>query len=317
MQTSFDLGTSLEVSTKPARPFLKWAGGKGQLLEQLVSLLPPDLASGALKTYVEPFIGGGALYFTVAQRFPRIEQFVISDVNEELILAYRTLKEDAKPVIRILEAMEQEYHKLDRKQQKEYFYRLRQEFNRTLTQVDFDHFQADWFERTAAIVFLNRTCFNGLFRVNSRGEFNVPFGDYKNPKICDAFNLQAVSSLLQRTTILRGDFMSSANYVDAQAFVYFDPPYRPISATASFTSYSRYSFDDEAQQRLATYFNALSERGAKLMLSNSDPKNQNPDDEFFDKLYQGHSIRRIYAARMINCDATKRGKVTELVVTNY
>ncbi len=296
---------------------MKWAGGKSQLIEALANLFPPELKNGKIKKYVEPFIGGGALFFYVAQNYPSIESFFISDVNEELILAYKTIQKDVESLISLLAVLEKKYHSLDRPEQKDFFYQTRADFNQKLAGIDFKNFHENWIERTATIIFLNRTCFNGLFRVNSKGEFNVPFGDYKNPKICDPENLRAVSDLLQRTQIECGDFTISKEFVDKNAFVYFDPPYRPISKTASFTSYSKFDFDEKEQKRLAEYFAFLSKKGAKLMLSNSDPKNENSEDHFFEDLYWQFRIERVDASRMINCDGNKRGKIKELVIVNY
>lgn len=309
--------SNLVVTATQAKPFLKWAGGKGQLIESLANLFPSEMKEGKTKKYAEPFIGGGALFFYVAQNYPSIEQFFISDVNAELVLAYRTIQREVEKLIAWLEKLEKSYHALSASEQKDYFYDQRERFNEKLSSIDFENFQETWVERTAEIIFLNRTCFNGLFRVNSKGKFNVPFGDYKNPKICDAENLRAVSALLQKTEIQHGDFTASEKFIDSNTFVYFDPPYRPISKTASFTSYSKFEFDDEAQKRLAEYYARLDKQGARLMLSNSDPKNENPDDHFFEDLYKDFHIERVNASRMINSDSTKRGKIKELVIMNY
>jgi DNA adenine methylase len=318
MQTTFTVSTPpIILSTKSTKPFLKWAGGKGQLLEKLIDLFPPEIHSSMIKKYAEPFIGGGALYFFIAQAYPQIEKFFISDANQELVLAYKTIQKDAESLIVFLEELEKKYHALDAAAQKEFFYEQRKRFNENLSVVNFNEFQTNWIERTAEIIFLNRTCFNGLFRVNSKGEFNVPFGDYKNPKICDADNLRSVSALLQKTEIELGDFTASEKFVDSSTFVYFDPPYRPSNKTASFTSYSKFEFGDEAQKRLAEYYALLSKKKAKLMLSNSDPKNENPDDHFFEDLYKEFRIERVDASRMINSDGKKRGKIKELVIVNY
>jgi DNA adenine methylase len=315
MQMTYNL--NFVESKVKARPFLKWAGGKGQLIEKLANLFPSDIHSGQIKKYAEPFIGGGALFFYVAQKPASIEQFFISDVNAELVLAYQTIQKDVEGLIAWLEELEKKYHALNDPDQKAYFYDQRERFNEKLESIDFGNFQEAWIERTAEIIFLNRTCFNGLFRVNSKGKFNVPFGDYKNPKICDPENLRAISTLLQKTEIKFGDFTASEKFVDDKTFVYFDPPYRPISKTASFTSYSKYDFGDESQRRLADYYALLSKKGAKLMLSNSDPKNENPEDHFFEDLYKNFRIERVDASRMINSDSSKRGKIKELVILNY
>lgn len=317
MQTTLTFSSRINLTDKKVKPFLKWAGGKGQLIEKLANLFPPEMKAGNISKYVEPFIGGGALFFYVAQNFPPIESFYISDVNEELILAYKTIQKDVESLISLLEALEKKYHSLYQPQQKDFFYQERADFNKKLSDIDFKNFHENWIERTATIIFLNRTCFNGLFRVNSKGEFNVPFGDYKNPKICDPENLRSVSDLLQRTEIECGDFTMSKEFANEHTFVYFDPPYRPISKTASFTSYSKFDFGEDSQKRLADYFASLSQKGAKLMLSNSDPKNENPDDHFFEDLYKEFQIERVDAARIINCDGNKRGKIKELVIMNF
>lgn len=300
-----------------ARPFLKWAGGKGQLLNKLISLLPTEIHSGKIKKYAEPFIGGGALFFYVAQNYPNIKDFFISDINPELILAYKTIQKDVESLIASLEMLEANYHLLSNAKQKEFFYNQRDSFNKSINTVDLKKFQKEWIERTTTLIFLNRTCFNGLFRVNSKGEFNVPFGKYKNPRICDADNLRSISILLQNTQIELGDFSASKKFIDSSTFVYFDPPYRPLSKTSVFTSYSKFSFGDEEQKKLAEYFYSLSKRKARLMLSNSDPKNENLEDKFFEDLYQEFNIERVDATRMINSKSNGRGKIKELVIMNY
>jgi DNA adenine methylase len=308
---------STQIKNTIAKPFLKWAGGKGQLLKQIVSSLPVEIYTGKIKKYAEPFIGGGAVYFYIAQNFPSIERFCISDFNQELFLAYKTIQQDVEGVINCLKALDSDYRILEQSARKEFFYNQRLKFNKNLYNIDFANFQPDWIERVATIIFLNRTCFNGLFRVNSKGEFNVPFGDYKNPKICDEENLRAVSHLLQKAEIRCGDFSQTSDFVDEKTFVYFDPPYRPLNKTASFTAYSKSQFNDEEQIRLAKYYSSLTEKGAALMLSNSDPKNEDCNDSFFDNLYEKFRINRVNASRAINSDSSKRGKITELLITNY
>jgi DNA adenine methylase len=303
-------------SLAAARPVLKWAGGKNQLLAQIARRLPPELKAGKIRRYVEPFIGGGAVFLFVAQNFP-VEEFHLADVNEELILLYQTLRDEPDALIEQLSRLEARYLALPPRGRKEFFYRLRADHNAQRAAIDFDHFQPGWIERAAGILFLNRTCYNGLFRVNARGEFNVPHGDYKNPRICDPDNLRAVARLLRRAALRRADFADCRAVVDAETFVYFDPPYRPLSRTAHFTSYSRHEFDDQAQKRLADFCRELDAAGAKLMLSNSDPRNGNPDDDFFDGLYRGFHLHRVSAARMINSDPVGRGPITELLITNY
>ncbi|MCL2846523.1 MAG: DNA adenine methylase [Firmicutes bacterium] len=285
-----------------ARPFLKWAGGKGQLLDKFRVMYPADF-----KVYIEPFVGGGAVLFDVMQRF-NIEKAVIIDINTELINCYQCIKKDVAEVIRRLEQLEKEFNSLV---QSEFYYMIRNRYNKNKINVEYD------FEKAADFIFLNKTCFNGLYRVNSKGEFNVPFGKYKNPNICDRDNLLLVSKLLQRVEIIHGDYKQCREFIVNNAFVYFDPPYRPLTLSASFVSYSHYKFSDDEQKKLAALFYELNERGCRVMLSNSDPKNADPNDNFFDEIYKGFDIQRINAKRMINCQADKRGEVTEIIVRNY
>lgn len=299
-----------------ARPFLKWAGGKGQLLEQIDKYLPTELKEGSIKRYIEPFVGGGAVFLYLAQTY-HTQEFYISDVNRELILAYKTIQKDVEGVIRVLSEIQARYYALNAESRKKYFYQLRTKFNSSRKSIDFHEFSDSWIERTAQIIFLNRTCFNGLFRVNSQGEFNVPAGRYKQPRICDSDNLRAVSRILQRARIYAGDYIKCADFVNQDSFVYFDPPYKPISKTANFTAYSQYNFDDAEQLRLRDFYCQLDRKGAKLALSNSDPKNEDPNDDFFEKAYKDYKIQRIKAARNINSNASKRGQISELLITNY
>ena len=294
------------LTTTKAKPFLKWAGGKAQLIAQIANYLPVDLKLGKIHRYVEPFVGGGALFFHTAQLY-EVDEFFISDVNDELVLTYTSIQKDVDGLIKLLNAIQNKYHRMNSERQSKYFYEIRETFNKERSKINFNRFSESWIERAAQIIFLNRTCFNGLFRVNSKGGFNVPFGRYKNPQICSEENLKAVSELLQRTEIRLGDFSECESFVDSSTFVYFDPPYRPISKTASFTSYSKYDFDDAAQLRLASFYRLLDRNDAKLMLSNSDPKNEDPHDQFFEHAYKNFHIKRVLANRMINCNAEKRG----------
>jgi DNA adenine methylase len=300
-----------------AKPFLKWAGGKGKLIEQLVNFFPLEMTTGQLTKYAEPFIGGGALYFYVAQHYPQIERFLISDCNRQLILTYKTIQQNVDDLIDFLSQLQQIYYCFDKDEQKELFYQQRLKFNQNVAEINLESFSKLWIEQTGLLIFLNRTCFNGLFRVNSKGGFNVPFGDYKNPKICDGENLKLVANLLAKTSIKFGDFTASNNFIDSATFVYFDPPYRPLNKTSSFTSYVQGDFNDQEQLRLADYFRLLNNKKATLMLSNSDPKNVDKNDDFFEELYQDFRIERVSAARMINSKASKRGKINELLIMNY
>ena len=303
-------------SVPAARPFLKWAGGKTQLLEELKKRLPKGIRTGEITRYVEPFIGGGAVFFYLNRNFS-FEQCDICDANEELILAYRVIQNSVQPLIAELETLKSAYYSRTDVMQEQFYYEIRNDFNNKRPGINFNEFQEEWIERAARIIFLNRTCFNGLFRMNRKGEFNVPFGGYKKPDILNEENLRTVSALLKKTRIHLGDFTGCQEYVDDRTFVYFDPPYRPLKRSSSFTSYSKDGFTDADQVRLAEFFRILDERGAKLMLSNSDPKNQNPNDSFFDDLYAEYFIERIPARRRINCKGAGRGDISELVITNY
>jgi DNA adenine methylase len=300
-----------------SKPFLKWAGGKSQLLPQFEKHFPPQLAAGQIANYVEPFLGGGALFLSVAQRYP-FRQAYLTDINPELILAYRVVQRDVNELIVQLQAHQEAYDGRNEDERNIYFYTVRRDYNIQHAEIDFDEYSSTWVTRAARMIFLNKTCFNGLFRVNGKGEFNVPFGRYKNPAICDPENLKRVSALLQKAELRVAPFMACEQWVTADTFVYFDPPYRPISPTSSFTSYSKDGFGDEEQIALAKFFAHLHHTyGAKLMLSNSDPAPINPNDDFFDRLYEGFNIHRVMASRMINSQADKRGKITELLITNY
>ncbi|TAJ45405.1 DNA adenine methylase [Methanofollis fontis] len=299
-----------------ARPFLKWAGGKTQLLDAFTERIPPELGDGKITRFVEPFVGGGAVYFHFSGLFP-FEECHIFDANEELVLAYTVVQRDVDGLIDALSALAGEYLDGDEGERKALYYAVREEFNRGRAGMNFRRYSRAWVPRAAQLLFLNRTCFNGLFRVNSKGGFNVPFGTYANPTILYPEVLRADAERLQNTRIHLGDFSRAGRYVGAGTFVYFDPPYRPLSRTASFTQYSRNAFGDAEQRRLAAFFARCDSRGAKLMLSNSDPRNIDPADNFFDEIYAGFRIERVPARRMINSDAGGRGEINEIIVRNY
>ena len=300
-----------------AKPFMKWAGGKSQLLGQFQKYYPKELKVGRIKKYFEPFLGGGAVFLDIAQNF-LIESAFLTDINEELILAYKVIQRNPESLIEFLWKYSKQYYNLSEEERKEYFYEVRTNLNLQRFQINYRRYSKNWIPRAAQLIFLNKTCFNGLFRLNKKGEFNVPFGRYKNPKILDEENILALSKILQISEINAGNFYSTENKIDENSFVYFDPPYRPISKTSSFTSYSKYSFNDPEQIKLGRYFTKLArEKNAKLMLSNSDPTNVNSNDTFFKDLFSGFKIHNILANRMINCNGEKRGRIKELVITNY
>ncbi|ABS55521.1 DNA adenine methylase [Methanoregula boonei 6A8] len=299
------------------RPFLKWAGGKSQLLGDIARCLPPGAGNGGKITrYIEPFVGGGAVFFSLVPRCS-FNESVICDINEELVLTYRVIRTSLPRLAGELAGIASAYRALSGPGQEAYYYEIRDAFNRERKSIDFTRYNERWIRRAAQIIFLNHTCYNGLFRVNQSGGFNVPFGRYRNPEISGYKNLEGAAALLSRTRILCGDFTRCRSMADDQTFVYLDPPYRPLNATSSFTSYSRGGFSENDQERLAAFFRDLDRKGAQVMLSNSDPASENPDDAFFDELYNGFTIRRVPARRLINCNGARRGTVSELLITNY
>ncbi len=296
-----------------AKPFIKWAGGKGQLLSQLDEYLPPQL-DGRPFTYVEPFVGGGAMLFHMLKKHPEIRRAVINDINAHLVTAYRVVKEQPHELIEQLSILERQYNALDSEEAKKAFYLgVREIFNED---------KLDEIDRAKYLIFLNRTCFNGLYRENAKGKFNVPFGRYLHPNICNAETIMADSEALNHANviILNGDFSDTSNYLDEDGmnFVYFDPPYRPLNATSSFNSYVKEEFNDNEQIRLRDFTRELDERlGVYWMLSNSDCSAKNPEDTFFETIYNDFYIHRVFASRAINANPTKRGKLTELLICNY
>ena len=300
-----------------ATPFLKWAGGKGQLLDKINKKLPETIIkSKKNQSYVEPFVGGGAVFFFLKNNFD-IKETVIIDNNIELIIGFQVIKKNPSGLINKLKELEILYLKKSEPERKKFYYKQREAYNNQMSNFDYEEYNSDWIERVVYLIFLNKTCFNGLFRQNKKGEFNVPFGRYSNPSICNWKNILEVHKALQKTVILCGDFSDSKKYIKKNSFVYFDPPYRPLSATSNFTDYSKSSFNDDEQIRLANFFKEMDKRGAYLMLSNSDPKNEVANDDFFDDLYREFNIERVKAKRAISCKGTGRGEITELLIRNY
>lgn len=305
------------LTTDKAKPFLKWAGGKNQLLGQYENYYPRELCTGKIEKYIEPFIGGGAVFFEIMQKY-NIPSSYISDINQDLIMTYQVVQQQPSVLLEFLEQYQKEYDNTPEEKRNNLFLSIRKHFNSQQLEINYKKFSCNWIPRAAQLVFLNKTCFNGLFRLNSKGGFNVPFGKYKNPNIKDINNILSVSRLLQNTEILISDYKNCFDRADEKTFVYFDPPYRPISRTASFTNYSGFGFKENQQVELACFFRKLdTEKHSRLMLSNSDPKNENPDDDFFEKNYDGYGLHRVHANRMINCNASKRGQIKEIVITNY
>ena len=274
-------------------------------MAEIESRLPQGIRTGEIDTYVEPFVGGGAVFFHLAQRYENIKRFYLFDINNDLVNCYNIIKNDVECLIDELKQLEKKFLLLDKSERKEFYYQIRKEFNSD--------------RHTAKLIFLNKTCYNGLYRVNRKDQFNVPFGDYKNPRIYDKENLLTVSEVLQKAEIICADFEKSDKYIDDKTFVYFDPPYRPLSPTANFTSYSKDDFNEAEQIRLARFCRHINTKGAKFLLSNSDPKNENPKDHFFEKHYEKFrfDIDQVKASRAINCKASGRGQINELLIINY
>ncbi len=292
-----------------AKPFIKWVGGKGQLLEQLDSFLPNDIDRWEGATYIEPFVGGGAMLFYMLQHYPNIKHAFINDINKDLITCYCTVRDSAERLIASLKEIEEQYLSFDNEDDRKSFYLgIREKYNtKKLNAID----------NTTFFIFLNRTCFNGLYRVNKSGAFNVPFGRYINPKICDAETIREDSKLLQRVTVMNSDFENTFQVASSHTLFYFDPPYRPLSNTSSFNDYTKESFNDDSQIRLKKFCDRIDEAGFHFMLSNSDCKDKNENDNFFDVLYADYPIERVWASRNVNAIASKRGKLTEILVHNY
>jgi len=290
------------------KPFLKWAGGKSQLIEQIVQNLPEELEQGKINRYIEPFVGGGAVFLYIAQ-LGKVKEFFICDINPELILAYKTIKTNVEDLIERLSRIQGNYLSLDMEERKRYFYQIRSQFNLQRQQINVQTFHPDWIERTAYLIFLNRTCFNGLFRVNSKGEFNVPVGRYKNPKICHAENLRSVAQILQNTQIYYGDFTISEAFVDHRSLVYFDPPYYKQGGFSDFNRYTPTQFREGDHFRLAALCRELDQRGIRWLLSNSDTS-------FVRNLFAGFNLKKIEARRDINLKS-KRRAISELLICNY
>ncbi len=264
---------------KRAKPFLKWAGGKTQLLPEIYKRFPANF-----NRYHEPFVGGGAVFFGL-----RPNKCTLSDVNADLINTYTTIRDDVDGLIRVLK---------EHRAEEEYYYQMRQLKVANLNDA----------EAAARIIYLNRTCFNGLYRVNRKGEFNVPFGKSSNPTICNSDNLYRVSERLQGVNLKCESVFNITRRVRRNDLVYFDPPYDPLSKTSSFTSYAKGGFGDEEQIRLAELFTRLANRGVHVVLSNSDTP-------FIRKLYKGFKVGKVYARRAINSRADRRGPVGEVIVS--
>ena len=304
-KTTIKENNIINLQTVKAKPFLKWAGGKNQLIKEIEKKYPEK---NSVKKYVEPFVGGGAVFFDIIYKF-NFEEIYISDINSELINTYCVIRDDVEKLVGILSKIQDEYMKLDENNKKIYYLEKRKCFN-NINQKNNDILKA------ALMIFLNKTCFNGLYRVNKKGFFNVPMGKYKNPLICDKNNLYAIYDKLKNVKISCGDYKESIDFIDNNTFVYIDPPYKPLNKTSNFTAYTKDSFNDEKQIELSNFIKEIDKKGAKFLLSNSDPKNFDENNDFFEKIYSSFKIKRVNANRMINSKASGRGKIKELLISN-
>ncbi len=291
------------------KPFLKWVGGKTQLLTEIDYLIQSKFLKEDKVTYIEPFVGGGAVLFHVLTQFSNINNVVINDINVNLIHAYSLIKNNPQELITLLSQIEREYSAINSEEKRKEFYLIKRD--------QFNQKEISIIEKTVLLLFLNKTCFNGLYRVNKQGKFNVPFGKYKQPTICNPQNLLSVNTYLQNVTILQGDFEAILNYAKKPSLFYLDPPYKPINSTSAFTSYSEDNFSDQDQIRLKLFCDKITAHGHYFILSNSDVKNFDNNNNFFDELYQKYKIKRVKAKRSINSKGNQRGKIFELLITNF
>ena len=294
---------------KVTKPFVKWAGGKGSLVKHLSAHLPDNFRDKRNVTYIEPFVGGGAMLFYMLTHFTNIRRVVINDVNEDLIFCYKLIKNTPQTLIEQLKRIANEYLQLSNMDEKSrYYYKVRDKYNSKETIDE---------EKAAYFMFLNKTCFNGLYRVNTCGKFNVPFGKYKNPTICDDKLILADHELLKKVDIYAGDYSEIMRFLGkGYNYIYIDPPYRPLSGTAYFKEYSHNVFDDKEQEKLKIFCDLMTARGCKIMQSNSNSMDDD-GESYFAKLYQGYHITQIEAHRYINAHVGKRNKETELLIMNY
>ncbi len=299
-----------ETGNKQIKPFLKWVGGKTQLLPEIRKFYPFN--NFKITKYAEPFVGGGAVLFDVLS-FANLKEIYVSDLNGDLINTYIVIRDSVDELLGILHQKQDEYLPLDSEKRKEHFYAQRDNFNRLKHTPSED----GRIIRAALMIYLNKTCFNGLYRVNRKGDYNVPMGAYKQPLICDRENLQLLSEKLQKVKIQHASYKEVDSFADENTFIYFDPPYRPLTKTSNFTSYTKAEFSDKEQLELADFIKKLSDRGCKVLASNSDPKNTDENDNFFDDAYAGLNIHRVQASRMINSKGSSRGKISELLISNY
>lgn len=291
-----------------AKPFVKWVGGKTNLLKILDSHLPSDFDSQEKVTYIEPFVGGGAMLFHMLEKHPNIGRVVINDINKDLIRCYQLIKEDPQTLIDLLAPFEQKYYDLDDDKREQFYYKVREKYNK-------DNLSEN--ERAACMMFLNITCFRGIYRENSSGGYNVPFGHYSKPKICNTDIIMADHEALKKVTIIYGNYKNILSHLGkGYNFVYLDPPYRPLMGSSNFNQYSKSGFSDKEQVELKLFCDKLTARGCKVMLSNSDSANED-GTPYFERLYEKYHSEIVFASRFINAYVKKRKKQSEVLIMNY
>lgn len=299
------------------KPIIKWVGGKTQLLPVLSKNIP-DYCHTQPFDLVEAFSGGMAFSLWAISNLPNLQRIIINDLNSTIINTYTVVRDYPDDLIFLLKEMQSTYHSLPDVQQKAYYYSARECFNDLISP---DKANGCHITLAGYFLFLNKTCFNGLYRVNSKGGFNVPIGSYKKPIICNEDDIRALSHALNKSNVIlqQGDYRNLSTHIthDRPTLFYFDPPYRPLDLTKNFTQYNASGFNDNEQIRLSEFCNDLHSQGLQFLLSNSDPKCTNPHDNFFDDLFEKFSISRVSARRSVACNAESRKRITEILVKNY
>ncbi len=298
-----------------AKPFIKWVGGKSQLIPEITQRLPEYVKNGKPYIYVEPFSGSAAVALHLLDSGHPPSAIILNDINTDLVNLYKVVKSNPHELLAYLKTLQVEYDELEDKEAKQpYYYTKREEFNTR---------EADDIKHAGLFIFLNRAGFNGLYRVNSKNKFNVPIGSYKKPNFVFEDIILQASKVLANVEIYNQSYEDTLSHLEQfnksnlPAFFYFDPPYKPLSESSSFTSYSKDSFDDEDQEKLKSFCDSLHKKGYQWLLSNSDTSNLNDKKSFFDTLYSQYKIERVQAIRSINSKGSKRGKINELLIRNY
>jgi len=292
-----------------AKPFLKWTGGKAQLIPNISKAVDRIVGKWDSFTYIEPFVGSGSVLFWFLRKYNNLRKVVINDISRDLMTAYRVVKNYPHELVGILRTIERSYHAIqDQDGRRNFYLSVRSRFNEK---------RSDEIENTALLIFLNRTCYNGFFRVNRKGTFSVPFGKYENPRICDEENIMTASVLLQKAEILCGDFEDTIYHANGNSLFYFDPPDKPVIETSPFKSFSKNEFRDTEKIRLRNFCDMVNASGYKFVLSNSDIGNFDISGYFFNRLYSAYNINRVHVKSMIHSDDSKRGEIFELIIDNY